>query len=54
MSGGVAQFFALATLVVVGTMLADLVIHPNGTKVLTGAAVTGEKTGLNALLGKTS
>ena len=54
MSGGVAQFFALATLVVVGTMLADLVIHPNGTKVLTSSAVTGEKAGLNALLGKTS
>ena len=54
MSGGVAQFFALATLVVVGTMLADLVIHPNGTTVLTSSAVQFEKTGTNALLGKTS
>lgn len=54
MGGGVAQFFALATLTVGLVALADLVIHPAGTKVLTGAAITGEKSGLNALLGKTS
>jgi hypothetical protein len=53
-SVGVAQFFALATLTVGLVALADLVIHPQGTKVLTGAAVTAQKTGLNALLGKTS
>lgn len=54
MSGGVAQFFALATLTVGLIALADLVIHPQGTKVLTSSAVTAEKTASNALLGKTS
>jgi hypothetical protein len=54
MSGGVAQFFALATLTVGLIALADLVIHPQGTAVLTSSAVTGEKTATNALLGKTS
>jgi hypothetical protein len=49
-----ARVFGVITLVVVGIMLADLVIHPNGTKVLTSSAVTAEKTGTNALLGKTS
>jgi hypothetical protein len=49
-----ARVFGVVTLVVVGIMLADLVIHPNGTKVLTSSAVTAEKTGTNALLGKTS
>lgn len=54
MHGGVAQFFALATLTVGLIALADLVIHPAGTKVLTSSAVQFEKTGTNALLGKTS
>ena len=54
MGGGVAQFFALATLTVGLIALADLVIHPKGTKVLTSSAVQFEKTGTNALLGKTS
>lgn len=49
-----AKFFALATAIVVGVALADLVIHPTGTQVLTNAGVTAEKTSLNALLGKTS
>jgi hypothetical protein len=54
MGGGVAQFFALATLTVGLIALADLVIHPKGTAVLTSSAVTAEKTGTNALLGQTS
>jgi hypothetical protein len=54
MGGGVAHFFALATLTVGLIALADLVIHPAGTKVLTSSAVQGEKTATNALLGKTS
>jgi hypothetical protein len=49
-----ARFFALATFVAAGVMLADLVIHPSGTQVLTNSAVTAEKTATNALLGKTS
>jgi hypothetical protein len=54
MGGGVAKFFALASLTVALIALADLVHNPAGTKVLTGSAVTVEKTGTNALLGKTS
>jgi hypothetical protein len=46
-----AKFFALASLVAVGVILADFVIHPQGTKVLTNAGVTAEKTATNALLG---
>lgn len=49
-----ARFFALATFVAAGVMLADLVIHPQGTAVLANAGVTTEKTATNALLGKTS
>lgn len=50
----VARFFALATLVVAGVMLADLVVHPQGTQVLANAFVTVQKTASNALLGQTS
>jgi hypothetical protein len=46
-----AKVFGLLTLGVAMIALADLVIHPAGTKVLTGSAVTAEKTGTNALLG---
>lgn len=49
-----SKFFGLAMAVVVGVALADLVIHPQGTQVLTQAGVTAEKSSLNALLGKTS
>lgn len=49
-----ARVFGLLTLLVAGVALADLVIHPQGTQVLTGSAVTAEKVGTNALLGKTS
>ena len=49
-----AKIFGLLTLAVGCIALADLVIHPNGTKILTSSAVTAEKTGTNALLGQTS
>jgi hypothetical protein len=49
-----AKVFALLTLGVGLIALADLVIHPAGTKVLTSSAIQFEKTGTNALLGKTS
>ena len=49
-----ARFFALATAVVIGVVIADLVIHPTGTNVLVGGANTMEKQSLNALLGQTS
>jgi hypothetical protein len=49
-----AKLFGLLTLGVGCIALADLVIHPQGTSVLTSSAVTAEKTGTNALLGKTS
>jgi hypothetical protein len=48
------KIFGLLTLAVVGIALADLVIHPNDTKVLTSSAVSAEKVGTNALLGQTS
>jgi hypothetical protein len=50
----IARLFALGTFVAGGIMLADLVIHPTGTKVLVNSAVTAEKVGTNALLGKAS
>lgn len=49
-----AQAFGLASLVVVGVIIANLTIHYTGTKVLTSSAVSAEKASLNALLGKTS
>ena len=49
-----ARFFSLAVFVVAAVALADLVANPKGTKVLTGAGVSAEKTALNAELGKSS
>lgn len=49
-----ARLFAIGSLVVVGVIVADVLIHPSGT----AAASTGiqgiEKPALNALLGATS
>jgi hypothetical protein len=50
----IGQFFALATAIVVGVAIADLVIHPAGTGVLVNGATLAEKQSLNALLGTTS
>ena len=49
-----AKIFGAITLLIVGVMLADLVMHPKGTSVLTSSAVQAEKAGTNALLGQPS
>jgi len=49
-----AKVFGAVTLLIIGVMLADLVIHPKGTSVLTSSAVQAEKAGTNALLGQGS
>jgi hypothetical protein len=49
-----SKIFGFLALAVGCIALADLVIHPKGTAVLTSSAVTAEKTGTNALLGQTS
>lgn len=49
-----AKFWTLAIAVVVAVAIADLVAHPAGTKTLTNAAVSAQRTALNAELGKTS
>jgi hypothetical protein len=46
--------FGLATLVVVGVMLASLEANPKGTTAAANGIVSIEKPGLNALLGSTS
>lgn len=45
---------ALAGLIVFGVIIANLTIHPAGTKAAGAALVNVQKPGLNALLGKTS
>lgn len=45
---------ALLGLVVVGVIIADFLIHPEGTKAAANGIVSIEKPGLNALLGKSS
>jgi len=44
----------LLGLVVVGVIIADFLIHPNGTKAAAQGLVSIEKPSLNALLGSTS
>lgn len=39
---------------VVGVIIADFLIHPNGTNAAANGIVSIEKPGLNALLGSTS
>jgi hypothetical protein len=48
------SLLALAGLVVIGVILADVIIHPAGTKAAATGLVNIEKPTLNALLGKTS
>jgi len=48
------SFLALAGLVVVGIIIADFLIHPEGTKQAAAGIVSVEKPTTNALLGKTS
>lgn len=45
---------ALAGLVVTGVIIANFVIHPEGTKAVANGFVSIEKPTLNALLGSTS
>jgi hypothetical protein len=45
---------ALLGLVVIGVIIADFLIHPEGTKAAANGLVSIEKPGLNALLGKPS
>lgn len=52
MRGG--SLAGILVLAIGGIALADLVIHPSGTKVLTSSAVKAETVGANALLGKSS
>jgi hypothetical protein len=44
----------VATLVVVGVIGANLLMHPSGTTAAANGVVAIEKPGLNALLGKSS
>lgn len=48
------SLLALAGLGVVGVIIADFLIHPEGTKAAANGIVNIEKVGGNALLGKTS
>jgi hypothetical protein len=48
------SLLALAGLVVIGVIIADFLIHPDGTKAAANGIVAIEKPSLNALLGKTS
>jgi hypothetical protein len=45
---------ALLGLIVMGVIVADFLIHPEGTKAAAQGIVSIEKPGLNALLGQTS
>lgn len=46
-----AQILAIGTLVVGGLIVADLVIHPKGTSVISGALTNITRTTGNQLLG---
>jgi len=48
------NLLSLAGLVVVGVIIANLTLHPDGTKAAANGFVSIEKPGLNALLGSTS
>lgn len=50
----VTSILGLLGLVVVGVIIADFVVHPEGTKAAANGLVAIEKPSLNALLGKTS
>ena len=49
-----AKLAAIALAVVLCVALADAIANPQGTKVVTGAAVSAEQSALNAELGKTT
>jgi len=45
---------ALGALVIFGVIIADFLIHPEGTQAAAAGLTSIEKPGLNALLGKSS
>lgn len=49
-----SRIVAIASLVVVGVIIADILIHPSGTAAASTGAVGIEKPALNALLGQPS
>lgn len=49
-----SRFVAIASLVVVGVIIADIIIHPAGTAAASSGAIGIEKPALNALLGQPS
>jgi hypothetical protein len=49
-----AGLLGLAGLVVLGVIIADFLIHPEGTKAAANGLVAIEKPSFNALLGSTS
>lgn len=54
MSFRVVGFWSAVGALIGGVVLANLVIHPQGTQVLTNAGLAAEKQSVNGLLGKTS
>lgn len=44
----------VVSLVIIGVIIADVLIHPSGTQQAANGIVSIEKPGLNALLGSTS
>ena len=50
----IGRIASIASLVVVGVIIADILIHPAGTSAATAGATGIEKPALNALLGSTS
>lgn len=48
------NFLAVIGLVITGVIIADFLIHPEGTKAAANGFVAIEKPSLNALLGSTS
>lgn len=48
------SFLALLGMVVMGVILADVLIHPEGTKAAAQGLVSLEKPTMNALLGSTT
>ena len=49
-----SRIVAIASLVVVGVIIADILIHPTGTAAASKGAVGIEQPALNALLGSPS
>ena len=50
----IGRIASIASLVVIGVIVADVLIHPAGTAAASQGTVNVEKPALNALLGSTS